>query len=64
VLAEIEDILWEEIINIAKGIQTVEAAAVNIVRRTPEFYDHFDVDARQWFMLSALYHYYLQTLIK
>ena len=49
-------IIWQEIFNIANGSQSVYDAASNIVKRTPEFYDHLDAEIQGWFMLSTLYY--------
>jgi predicted amino acid-binding ACT domain protein len=54
IVTQIEKIIWEEIMDIANGSQTVHDAAANIVERTPETYDHFDEDMRRWFMLCTL----------
>jgi len=56
IVSEIERIIWEEIFETAKGLQTVYDAASNIVDRTPKFYDHFDDETSGWFMLSTLHY--------
>jgi hypothetical protein len=54
IVSEIEKIIWDEIIDIAKGVQTVHDAASNIVDRIPEVYSHFDAEICQWFKPSTL----------
>jgi hypothetical protein len=56
IISEIETIIWQEILNIARGKKTVHDAASKIVERLPEYYEHFDADTRGWFMLSTLHY--------
>lgn len=47
--------MWEEIIGIAKGEQTVHEAVLKIVDCVPKVLDNVDSQTRGWFMLSTLH---------
>jgi hypothetical protein len=52
IVSEIENIIWEELFEIAQGSQSIYNAAANISDRLPKEYDHFDEDTRLWFKLG------------
>ena len=56
IVTEIETIIWEEIFDLANGMQTVHDAAFNVVNHIPTVYDHFQEDDRRWFKLGKLLH--------
>ena len=55
IISDIETIIWEELFNIAQGMQTVQEAASKIMQCIPESYNHFDAEIYGWFMLSTLH---------
>lgn len=61
---EIEGIIWEEILNVAKGMPTVHDAASNIIDRIPKIYDHLNDVTCGWFMLGMLYYLSWHILLK
>ena len=51
IISRLENKIWNEIIDIANGTQSVYDAASRIVLSIPENFDHIDAETCDWFML-------------
>lgn len=47
-----ETIIWHELFQLARGLQTVYEAAANIVKSLPVNFDHIDSTMRKWFIVG------------
>ena len=47
-----ERVIWQELLNVARGLQTVQMAAIKIVASIPEDLHNVDDDIKNWFLIS------------
>jgi uncharacterized membrane protein len=60
----IEHVIWQELLNVARGLQTVQMAAIKIVSSIPEDLNDVYNDIKDWFIISlSLFITYTVTLV-
>ncbi|KAF8813075.1 hypothetical protein BYT27DRAFT_7207231 [Phlegmacium glaucopus] len=52
IISKFEQFMWKELFSVAKGQQTIEDAATNIVEFIPDHFNDIGSDIRNWFSLK------------
>ena len=49
---DIEQLIWQQLFEVAKGLKTVEDAAEVIFESIPSSFENVDNETRSWFLIS------------